>query len=84
MSKEDYHTRTVDGARAWAERHAEPECDDRPTNAELEADELRMEDRAKAMDAVRDALEDLSEVDPEAADEIFNLVDSLDCGYHKR
>ena len=23
MSKEDYHTSTVEGARAWAERHAE-------------------------------------------------------------
>lgn len=29
MSKHDYHTRTVDGARAWAERHAEYEPDDR-------------------------------------------------------
>ena len=28
MSKHDYHTRTVDGARGHAERNAEPDCDD--------------------------------------------------------
>ena len=38
--KNDYHTRTVSGAAAFARRHAEPDYDDRPTASELAQEEF--------------------------------------------
>ena len=81
MSKHDYHTSTVDGARAWAERHAEPHYDDRPTNAELAAEEAIEElavRRAEALAKARDAIDELWLIDEDAAIQIDNLIDDLE------
>jgi len=74
MSKHDYHTSTVSGARAWAERHAEPDYDDdRPTNADClaedEQDRWRQEHMEKIISDLQDAHERLEEADETAAAE---------------
>ena len=61
MSKHDYHTSTVDGARAHAERHAEPDHDDdRPTNGECLAEDARAQWLDEELPAIVAALEDIS------------------------
>lgn len=74
MSKHDYQTRTVDGARAWAERHAEPDYDDdRPTKADCDREEAqerwREEHMEKIISDLQDAHERLEEADETAAAE---------------
>ena len=73
MSKHDYHTRTVEGARAHAEYHAEPDYDDRPTKADCDREEAqerwREEHMEKIISDLQDAHERLEEADEAAAAE---------------
>jgi hypothetical protein len=81
MSKPDYHTSTVSGARAHAERHAEYEPDDRPTKADCDreaAEERWRAERQDALDAVTDSLSQLEEVDEDAALQIQDLITDLE------
>ena len=83
MGKGDYHTSTVDGARAWAERHAEPDYDDdRPTRADCDREEAQERWREEHMMRIISDLEDigsrLEEADePEAAEQVGELISRL-------
>ena len=70
MSKHDYHTSTVSGARAWAERHAEPDYDDRPTDADClaedEQDRIDAE-REDILNAIGDLCERLEDIGDDGA-----------------
>ena len=81
MSKHDYHTSTVDGARAHAEYHARYEPDDRPTKADCEreaAEERWLEERNDALQAVRNSLSQLEDIDEEAAWQLEEFIDTLE------
>jgi len=82
MSKHDYHTRTVDGARAHAERHAEPDYDDRPTRADCDREAAHEQWLKEHMEKIISDLEDiesrLEEADePEAAEQVDELISRL-------
>jgi len=83
MSRRDYQTSTVDGARAHAERHAEPDYDDdRPTKAGCDREEAQERWREEHMGKIIGDLEDiesrLEEADePEAAERVDELISSL-------
>lgn len=81
MSKPDYYTRTVEGARAHAEYYAEYEPDDRPTKADCEreaAEERWQEARQEALNVVKKSLSQLEDVDEEAAWQIEEFIDTLE------
>ena len=86
MSKRDYHTSTVDGARAHAERHAERHAehdyDDRPTKADCDREEAqerwRQEHMEKIISDLQDAHERLEEADETvAAERLDELIATL-------
>ena len=82
MSKHDYHTSTVDGARAHAERHAEPDHDDRPTKADCDREEAQERWREERMEKIisdlQDAHERLEEADEtDAAERLDELIATL-------
>tara|TARA_R110000824_G_scaffold264869_7_gene453718 strand:- start:2200 stop:2463 length:264 start_codon:yes stop_codon:yes gene_type:complete len=69
MSKHDYQTSTVDGARAHAERHAEPDYDDGPTKADFNSSEVQsrvdaeLTDIAAELDVLADRMDKLGDDD---------------------
>ena len=81
MSKDDYQTSTVDGARGHAERHAEPDCDGGPTDAECLAEDAQdtvEAERVAVIDAMTllcSRLADISDVDESW--EIQEVIDKL-------
>lgn len=82
MSKNDYHTSTVDGARAHAERHAEPDYDDRPTKADCDREAAHEQWLKEHMEKIISDLEDiesrLEEADEtEAAEQVDELISRL-------
>ncbi len=81
MSKHDYHTSTVSGARAWAERHAEPDYDDRPTDADCLAEDAQDRidaEREEIVDAMTDLCSRLADInDVEESWEIQAVIDKL-------
>jgi len=78
MSKEDYHTSTVDGARAWAERHAEPDYSAEDGDMDVDDTELR-EDKERIADNIRCLLGDLEDLGD--YDEAQSVMDALDKHY---
>jgi len=82
MSKHDYQTSTVDGARAHAERHAEPDYDDRPTKADCDREAAHeqwlKEHMEKIISDLQDAHERLEEADETvAAERLDELIATL-------
>ena len=78
MSKEDYHTSTVDGARAWAERHAEPDYTADDGDATIDDTELR-KDKERITDEIRCLLGDLEDLGD--YDEAQSIMAALDEHY---
>ena len=78
MSKEDYHTSTVDGARAWAERHAEPDYSAEDGDMDVDDTELR-KDKERIADNIRCLLGDLEDLGD--YDEAQSVMDALDKHY---
>jgi len=78
MSKEDYHTSTVDGARAWAERHAEPDYSAEDGDMDVDDTELRKE-KERIADNIRCLLGDLEDLGD--YDEAQSVMDALDKHY---
>jgi hypothetical protein len=81
MGKHDYQTSTVDGARAHAERHAEPDYDDdRPTKEDCEREEAQERWLDEELPAIIDTLEDISARLNDAGKEDWaDLLDSFIC-----
>ena len=83
MSKNDYYTSTVSGARAHAERHAEPDYDDdRPTKADCDreaAHERWLEEEMASIVSDLESISDrLNEADQdEAADRLDGFINRL-------
>ena len=75
MSKEDYHTRTVDGARAWAERHAKP--DYRADDGDTDVDDTELhKEKERIADEIRCLLGDLEDLgDYDEAQSVMTALD---------
>ena len=81
MRKHDYHTGTVDGARAWAERHAEHIRAGDDGDA---TDYSWLEHRAYLVLELRSKAEDLCHVDEEMGGRLIDFIDELEreCSQH--
>ena len=81
MSKHDYQTSTVDGARAHAERHAEPDYDDdRPTKEDCDREEAQERWLDEELPAIIETLEDISaRLNDAGKEDRADLLDSFIC-----
>ena len=85
MSKYDYQTSTVSGAAAWAERNAEPDYDDRPTDAECrgEAEQARIDgEREGSLGAIIDLCARLEDIDD--TNESWEIQETIDRLYPRK